>query len=811
MMLIKTNGETLDLSSGFSIEIEDSNPIFNDRGSQSIPATVPATSRNLKTFDFPTRIDSALDPNGISRMTVEINDGAYMRRGTLNITEANVKEGISFNIGFDNSTAYVEWCGRRLAELSDLPVHEADTERFSNNAVEALIDELSLIYRGTATSDDFAIFPMALNKEEVNSGFGKTYWELVNIPDSDGILAQPAKIDRVVDGTVTQVNVPAGYGVTPFLRVWRILELIFSDLGISIESNPFKTGELAYLVVLNNSADTICNGSINYAELMPDVTIEEFMNALWVRFGLVYNINFDRRTVKLRFIRDIIKDSSATDILPYTSGFEKLNFSEARYIKLSAGTSIDGASPANERFEDFTRGLETTKVHIGADVNNWTNTGTSDAPVWDGDVRDDWYDPDDPDPENPEPDQPDPDVPDPDPEEPEDYEPYSMLRAQEARNKSTMVASTLAREFVTGNWFRLDAGNGAVQKSSSSFFNWDPKTQGASPLDLNSVDECVPLMSVDTSGTTVSNTFKDFCPAFLVGARHYHTFIKGNKTELNDNISTPLAFMFAYPVNGKTIGRLNGESSNGLPIKLKNGSSPKLSLYFQFKDGLFSNFWKEYDEILRHASFSAEVNIIIPKHLILSLDMFRPVMLRGIRCLIDSVSYSLPQGNEIMATLKLNAIRPRGNYDITTEQNIPAFASASRHLEWRLKSENFSSALDSDAAKQEAIRNFIKNTGYKAHGEPGAWYFVGAESAIFKNIARYGSTWKTDRHLPEATAADLTMTRTYKARISYDIYEIFDMSREPGEIDRELSEIPLDVASAIVDYSVILKSVWVID
>ena len=106
-MEITINGEALDLPSDFSIEIEDSNPIYNERGSQSIPATVPTTRRNNRILSFPARIDAGIDPNNPERIA-QIQDGAYIRRGAMNITEAGKKEGITFNVRFDNSTAYAK-------------------------------------------------------------------------------------------------------------------------------------------------------------------------------------------------------------------------------------------------------------------------------------------------------------------------------------------------------------------------------------------------------------------------------------------------------------------------------------------------------------------------------------------------------------------------------------------------------------------------------------------------------------------------------------------------------------------------------
>ena len=80
MLEIRINNEPLDLPAGFSVELEDTNPIFNKRGSQSVPATVPATSMNERLLAFPARIDTGEDPNKPERVAV-VSDGAYVRRG----------------------------------------------------------------------------------------------------------------------------------------------------------------------------------------------------------------------------------------------------------------------------------------------------------------------------------------------------------------------------------------------------------------------------------------------------------------------------------------------------------------------------------------------------------------------------------------------------------------------------------------------------------------------------------------------------------------------------------------------------------
>lgn len=821
MIQIKTKGEALDLPDGFSIEIEDSNPIFNDRGSQSIPATVPATRRNIRLLDAPHRIDAGADPN-LPERTAEIIEGAYIRRGTMNVTEAGKEEGFTFNVGFDNSTAYAKWSKKKLGELSGLPTFypPADLQGYP---IDNLLDELYRIYRNPDPQrDDFAVFPLAINNESTGTDSDKkTYWEVLNLVGDHG-LAQPTKVKRLIDGEVTEVSVPEGYMVSPFLRVWRVLELIFADLEVTVVTNPFAQDlELSRLVVLNNAADSSCRASVKYADLMPDSTVEEFLNALWVRFGLVYNIDNNTGTVRLKLLKDIISQRGCRPLDKYMAGTEKIIYEERQYIKLSANTSIEGAAPSHERFEDFIKGLDVSKVHLGTHVSQWQNTGSQDDPRWDGDWNDGYYDDYDPwedpdweDPEPPEPEWPDPDDDRDDGRDDYDYDYYAARSTAAPKAGASVTTSQntfLAREFVTGQWFRLDAANGKVRLSSSSFFNWDPQPEGLTPLDLSSDDEFVPVERVSTVGLGVGHSYNDKCPLYLFGARHYHSYIKGSDETDTSGDQTPLAFMFAYTKGNKTFGRLTPEGEDGQPITLDDGTKPTISLLFQFRDGLFAKFWADYDEILRHGNRSVEVKAHINKLDLPLLNLIDAYAFKGIRVLIDTMTYSLPSGREVSADLRLRTIQTQGRYDIKKEQNVPDFAAAARHLEWFLYSETYGEQLNTATARAEAAKKYKADTGYREHGTEGDYWYIGANSAVFKKIARLTPIWQGDSTIPAPGMQGQKNIRKYKALLTYDIYEIHDMSYQDGPDDWERDETPIGETSVTVEYQVVLYSKWVND
>ena len=791
MLQIQIKNTPLDLPQDFAFSVEDTSPIFNDRGSQSLPATVPLSGRNCLLLDAAHRLDAGADPNSPEK-TATVIDGPITRRGTLNVTDAGRRGGITFNIGFDNSTAYAKWQSKKLTELDRLPVYKPDPAE-QGHAVDLLLLDLYRIYQEPVPEvDPFAVFPVALNNESKDEDDETvTYWEVVNVPGDRG-LEQPSKVIRLIDGEVTTVNVPSGYMVTPFVRVWRVLELIFEDLNLDIISNPFKeVPELALLVVLNNAADAICTGEIRYSDILPDCTVAAFLEALWVRFGLVYHIDDNAGTVKMVLLKDVLSQEFCRDLTPLTADYPNITYNSPEYIHLSAGTSIEGAAPAAERFEDFTRGLDLSAVRTGNDVSEWTNSGTADAPDWDGDVYDDYNDPwADYDPDDDRDDDRDPF---------DGYDDY-YSRAKSAKASELPASSFLAREYITGKWFRLDANNGTVRESSSAFFDWDPQPENYTALELKSEDEFVPM------GRVRSGSFNQICPLYLVGARHFHSYIKGSEETDKSGESTPLAFMFAYTSGRKTFGRLNPESETGTPIILDSGLKPSISLLFQFGDGLFARFWKEYDEILRHGNRTVEVEASIPKNELMLLDILDVYRLNGIRCLLDSVSYTLPAGPIVPVTLKLRTIQTQGTYKINQEQNVPEFTVGTKKLAWRELSSTYGPGLNSPELRNLAAAAFVERHDYRSRSHGQEVWFVAGDSAVFNNLQRSGLVWANDTTLPEPVHISQKITRKYKASVTYDMYELYSWQDNPEAPERDQY---LGLQTVEVEYSVTLVPTWI--
>lgn len=344
-LTIQTEKGVFDLPEDFSVEIETTSPIYTDKGSQTIASTLPANGHNLSMVDHIHRPDICNAPKKDAMAVV--SDGVYRRTGKLNITSVSTESGITCNIGFDESLMYQAWKNVSLKDLPNLPVFKYP------GGVNDVTDHLEKVM-GYQREADYHVFPIQVAAETLDD---IEYPEFINPVRSDGktyALLKGARDEKVViSGKLVDVRVPAGYGISPFLKVSWILEVIFSAYGFSLLENPFATDhQLKKMVVLNNTADTIVTGQIDYRDLMPDCSVNEFLDALFARTGAKVYVNAGRGAA-VRLIRDSISSEPFTDWTPLKASPLQVDYTPAKQLKLSAGTSFKEAEPAADSFEKF--------------------------------------------------------------------------------------------------------------------------------------------------------------------------------------------------------------------------------------------------------------------------------------------------------------------------------------------------------------------------------------------------------------------------------------------------------------------------
>lgn len=627
MLKIKTTKGYLDLGGDFTVQIDEKSPVMNDRGSQTVPVTVPVTANNAGITGFAHRLDMGVKPMNEDQ-TCTVLDGVYKRTGKINIVSAGRAEGITLNIGFDNSEAYSAWKAKKLNSIT-LP-------SISGATVSGLMSSINWFF--TDSHEDFAIFQIVARNDSKDGTYYPQYINRITL-DSNGkySLCYKARTETfLINDTPTTVTLPEGYGVAPFLYVHRVLDFIFSEFGYTITENPFKTDkELSCLVILNNAADCCVTGTLNYADLMPDCTVEDFLNALYVRFGLVYNVSSDTKTATLKLIRDIVDDIPNIDLSRNLTDEPLITYETARQMKLSAKTSFTGATPSVERFEDYLKDQEVARL---------------------------------------------------------------------AKVDITKRVIHLNYEETTGRWFKWDEENKRLTYSSSSFFSWDRRTDNVEDYELTSDDECVPM---DFAPNGVLS------PQYLTDYVHRYTYLKTSSNKNDDDsekAETPLSFVFAFTSSLNSeypFGSVLPYTSEGEEVILKDGSKHTISLLFQYKNGLFTNFWKKYDAIIRHSFNQVEANVLLPVHQLMSMDILTPVALRGQYLLFDGFSYSLPASKIAPVNLTLRTLRLIAPYNLDEEHYIKDFGSVL--YIWKLVRNTQKEVQEN---KKQEILNYLKGLGF---------------------------------------------------------------------------------------------------
>lgn len=346
-LTIKTQKGIYDVPTDFQMEVEITSPIYTDKGSQTLASTLPATKRNLYLADYIHRVDIVNAP-GKDVMAI-IADGIYRRTGKQNITSASRESGIVANFGFDESLMYEAWNNVSLKKLPNLPVYKPD------GGITVLMTHLSNVMR-YKESADYYVFPIQVKNE---SSGDVVYPEFVNpierAENGNYDLKKNARTEKIViSGTLVDVKLPAGYGLSPFIKVSKILELIFSAYGFKLVENAFVTHyQLKKMVVLNNVADAIVQGQIEYKNMMPDCSVNDFLDALYCRTGAKVFVDGNTKTAKVLLIKDAISANPFANWTLLKSSDLVPNYGAAKQLKLSAGTSFEGADVECDSFEEF--------------------------------------------------------------------------------------------------------------------------------------------------------------------------------------------------------------------------------------------------------------------------------------------------------------------------------------------------------------------------------------------------------------------------------------------------------------------------
>lgn len=330
-MKLETELGEVALPSDFRLDITAVNPFFGDEGTASMPVTLPPTRENLVIFDHP---EIHTRRAGVARtLSGSLRIGPVSRPCVITVDSASREAGISVCLAFQVSEIYATLQDKKLLDIFTGWGVNFNTPR---NFLQYLYNP----YPGSRIY--FAMFPVAADLDNgsihtvLNPAYSGTSY-------SDAAAAK-------------------GYRYTPFFALSYLLELTFTMSHLKVVENVFATDDvLRHIVVLNRCADAFVNDSfsldtrqrVKFKDIVPDITVGDFIRWLRDKFGAV--VTNDADGVRIRLFRDLIAQT------PDVTNWNVLRREKGRTVTLESpanptmtiDTSLEGAAPADETLERF--------------------------------------------------------------------------------------------------------------------------------------------------------------------------------------------------------------------------------------------------------------------------------------------------------------------------------------------------------------------------------------------------------------------------------------------------------------------------
>ena len=342
MEIITEKGERFDVPADYSFDFEFINPMLSEVGSQTAPGTLPYTTRNLKLLDYPQRFDRA--KKYLIKRNVLLCAGTFQKRATQAVLKANEKDKIVTTFYLDEAIFY-----EKIKDVQMGAINYGEPRKQSVRELFNLCSDVMFNRR----VDDFHLFPVVADFD------GKTYTSGIWLnkikidPDTKAASLWDQSTSQVeIDGTM--VDVPFGFGVTPFLKVSFIVKKIIEHFGYSVGESVFESNiSFKQLVLVNNVADAIVGGELDYKQLLPTCNVSDFILALQKKFGLVFACDDARKTISTFLIDDTIGLEPDVDLTKYAAELPRIEWHDNEQLKISAGTSIRSAAPPCELLSDL--------------------------------------------------------------------------------------------------------------------------------------------------------------------------------------------------------------------------------------------------------------------------------------------------------------------------------------------------------------------------------------------------------------------------------------------------------------------------
>lgn len=368
-------GKTYQLGEGAKLEVERTNPFFNDYGETTTPLDIPASDYNRMILGYP---DTFGLREKMVAANVSIEDGEYFAQCRQIVLSAQHKGNISSSFYINDGSFYSKIQNVKLKSI------------FKDEMIPgcSTIDECISFCRSIigGKNENYDIFPVLLTDDsgkdagydyKILNGWGNQqklpdakYWrfkntggyEYVAAPDAYDFVTCAGKSNRF-QGEFNRteyvneipVSLTRGYYISPFIRANYVLKRVFKYFGYDLQENFFtRTEPFTKMVLVNNVIDVMVNGHIRIEDLLPDVSVSDFLSVFRKKFLCEFISDEGTHQASIIFLKDAVRSAPVADLTRQMTEEPTLSYKTASdYKRVVLRAKHQADSDAEDSYDDL--------------------------------------------------------------------------------------------------------------------------------------------------------------------------------------------------------------------------------------------------------------------------------------------------------------------------------------------------------------------------------------------------------------------------------------------------------------------------
>lgn len=368
-------GKAYQLGESAKLEVERTNPFFNDYGESTSPLDIPASDYNRMILGYP---DTFGLREKMVATNVSIEDGEYFAQCRQIILSAQHKGNISSSFYINDGSFYSKIQNVKLKSIfKDEMVPGCST-------IDQCIDFCRSLIGGS--NENYDIFPVLLTDDsgkdtgynyKILNAWGDIkqlkdakYWRFKDAGGYEYVDAPWAwdfclynKSDAMFQGEASRteyvneipVSLSRGYYISPFIRANYVLKRVFAYFGYELKENFFtRTEPFSKMVLVNNVIDVMVNGHIRIEDLLPDVSVSDFLSVFRKKFLCEFVSDEGTHTADIIFLREVVDSAPVTDLTRQMTEEPTLSYKTASdYKRVVLRAKHQADSDAEDSYDDL--------------------------------------------------------------------------------------------------------------------------------------------------------------------------------------------------------------------------------------------------------------------------------------------------------------------------------------------------------------------------------------------------------------------------------------------------------------------------